>query len=245
MLAKQRPANLPVTPNRNKTEHGATSAIAARTHLQRRDRDLPLHKVQPKVKRPKHLKCHKFGCLVNNSTQNENGTFKYKHIKYHNVPKNPAKLKGKTPCKQSVVHRQVKIFHRREMLRQMGLDPSAHAKSFRICECHTFGHETHWVSVKHGNQSWSQRCKLMLPANIGPKSTVIESNDSSGLGTDRELKRILDESRKIMEKGFVVECAENEDESPKKKVWLSHARTTTAQLCVVEKERESITKPRL
>ena len=173
VLAKQGQSNLPVTPNRNKTEHGASYAIAARTRLRRRDRDLPMHKVKPKVKRPKHLKCHKFGCPVNNFTQHENGTFKYKHIKYHNVPKYPAELKGKTPRKQSVVHRQVKIFHRREMLCRMGLDPSAHAKSFRICECHTFGHETHWVSVKHGNQSWSQRCKLTLSANIGPKSTLL------------------------------------------------------------------------
>ena len=78
----------------------------------------------------------------------------------------------------------------------------------------------------------------MLPANIGPKSTVIESNESSGLGTDRDLKRILDESQKIMDKGFLVECAENENESPTKKVWLSHAKTTAAQLHAVEKERD-------
>ena len=61
---------------------------------------------------------------------------------------------------------------------------------------------------------------------------------SSGLGTDRELKRILDESWKIIEKGFVVECAENEDESPKKKVRLSHEMTTAAQLHAIEKERD-------
>jgi hypothetical protein len=115
-LAKQGPANLPVTPDRNKTKHRATSAVAARTRLQRRDRDLPLHTVRPKVKRPKHLQCHKFGCTVNNYTQNENGSFKYKHIKYNNVPKYPTELKGKMPRKQSVVHHQVKIFHRREML---------------------------------------------------------------------------------------------------------------------------------
>jgi len=128
VLAKKGQSNLPVTPNRNKTEHGASSAIAAQTRLGRRDRDLPMHKVKPKVKRPKHLKCHKFGCPLNNFTQNENGTFKYKHIKFHHVPKYPAELKGKTPCKPSVVHRQIKIFHRREMLCRMGLDPSAHTK---------------------------------------------------------------------------------------------------------------------
>ena len=92
--------------------------------------------------------------------------------------------------------------------------------------------------MKHGNQSWSQRCKLTLPANIGPKSTLIESNESSGLGTDRELKQILDASCKIMERGFLVECTENEDDSPKKKIRLSHAKTTAAQLRAIEKERD-------
>ena len=41
-----------------------------------------------------------------------------------------------------------------------------------------------------------------------------------------------------MENGFVLECAKNENESPTKKVWLSHARTKTAQLHAVEKERD-------
>ena len=34
-----------------------------------------------------------------------------------------------------------------------------------------------------------------------------------------------------------VECAENKDESPTKKVQLSHAEATEAQLFVIEKER--------
>ena len=61
----------------------------------------------------------------------------------------------------------------------------AQEKSFRICECRTFDHDTHWVSVKHGNQYWSQKCKPTFPTNNCPKSTVIEFNESSELGTDR------------------------------------------------------------
>ncbi len=114
---------------------------------------------------------------MNNYTKDNEGSFKYKHIKYHNVPKYPPELKGK-PRKQSVVCRQIKIFHRREMLRRMGLDADANKTSFRICEYHTFAHETHWVNVMHGKKSWSERCKITLPANIGPKSTAIESNES-------------------------------------------------------------------
>jgi hypothetical protein len=130
---------------------------------------------------------HKFGFPVNNYTNDNTGSFKYKHIKYHNVPKYPPELKGKTR-KQSIVHRQIKIFHRREMLCQMGLDADANKTTFRICENHSFAHETRWVNVRYGQKSWSERCKITLPANIGPKSTAIESNESSGLGTDRELK---------------------------------------------------------
>ena len=36
----------------------------------------------------------------------------------------------------------------------------------------------------------------------------------------------------------MVECAENKNESPKKEVCLSHAKTTAAQLRVVEKEKD-------
>ncbi len=96
------------------------------------------------------------------------------------MPKYPPELKGK-PHKLSVACRQIKIFHRREMMRRMGLSADENQKSFQICEYHNFAHETHWVNVMHGNKSWSQRCKLTLPANIGPKSTAIESNKSLGL----------------------------------------------------------------
>ncbi len=33
-------------------------------------------------------------------------------------------------------------------------------------------------------------------------------------------------------------CAENKNESPTNKVWLSHGKTTAAQLPAVEKERD-------
>ncbi len=120
----------------------------------------------------------------------------------------------------------------------MGLDANANKKSFRICEYHTFAHETHWVNVTHGKKSWSERCKITLPANIGPKSTAIESNESSGLGTDRELKQILDESRKIIDKGFAVECDGNSTDRPTKKARVSRAKSTAAQLREVEEERD-------
>ena len=94
------------------------------------------------------------------------------------------------------------------------------------------------MNVTHGNKSWSQRCKLTLPANIGPKSTVIESNESLGLGTDRELQRILDESRKIINKGFAVECDDHSNDRPTKKARLSQAKSTTAKLHAVEEERD-------
>ena len=44
------------------------------------------------------------------------------HIKFHKVPKLPAELKGNRPRKESVVNRQGRIFHRREILRRMGRD---------------------------------------------------------------------------------------------------------------------------
>jgi hypothetical protein len=59
---------------------------------------------------------------VNNQTKDENGELKYKHIKFHNVSKFPAELKGKSHCLLSVAHRHVKIFQRREMLRRMSFD---------------------------------------------------------------------------------------------------------------------------
>ena len=41
-----------------------------------------------------------------------------------------------------------------------------------------------------------------------------------------------------MEKGFVIEYAENKNESPTNKLWLTHGKTTAAQLCAVEKQRD-------
>ena len=148
-------ANLPVTQKNtiiSAAQSTVTTAIASRTRLRRRDRDLPLHTARPRIKRAKHIKCHKFGCPVNNYTLDDKGSFKYKHIKYHNVPKYPPELKGK-PHKLSVVRRQIKIFHRREMMRRMGLNADENKKSFRICEYHNFAHETHWENISHGNKS--------------------------------------------------------------------------------------------
>ena len=81
-------ANLPVTQKNtiiSAAQSTVTTAIASRTRLPRRDRDLPLHTARPRIKRAKHIKCHKFGCPVNNYTLDDKGSFKYKHIKYHNV----------------------------------------------------------------------------------------------------------------------------------------------------------------
>jgi hypothetical protein len=108
--------------------------------------------------------------------------------------------------------------------------------------------------MQHGNQYWPQRWKLLLPTNYkhwskvyptnnGPKSTVIESKESLGLGTARELKQFLDESRKIMETRFVVECVENENESPTRRygfLMQKHQQPSSVQL----KKKEIINKPR-
>ena len=145
-----------------------TDQIQMRSRLRRRNQELPIHKMRKKVKRTKYIKCHIYGCSVNNQARDENGELKYKHIKFHNVPKFPAELKGKSPRILSVAHRHVKIFHRREMLRRMRLDEDDKKGQYVICENHRFSHETHWVNVKHGNKSWSQRCKLTLSENVGP-----------------------------------------------------------------------------
>ncbi len=92
----------------------------------------------------------------------------------------------------------------------MRLDQDDKKGQYVICKNHLFSHETHWVNIKHGNKSWSQRFKLTLPENFGPKSTVNESEQSCGLGSDRELKRVLDESRKIIERGLISECHEDD-----------------------------------
>jgi hypothetical protein len=92
----------------------------------------------------------------------------------------------------------------------MRLDEDDKKGQYVICENHLFSHETHWVNVKHGNKSWSQRCKLTLPENVGPKSSANKSEQSCGFGSDRELKRVLDESRKIIERGLISECHEDD-----------------------------------
>jgi len=74
-------------------------------------------KIKPNAKRKRYRKCHSHGCPVNSSNP------EHRHIKYHKVPRFPAELKGKRPRKVSVVHRQGIIFHRREILRRMRMDP--------------------------------------------------------------------------------------------------------------------------
>ena len=100
-----------------------------------------------------------------------------------------------------------------------------------------FTHETHWVNVKHGNKSWFQRCKLTLPENVGPKSSANKSEQSCGLGSDRELKRVLDKSQKIIERGLVSECHEDDYRTMSiKKSRSSREQSSTAQVGATEAE---------
>ena len=82
-----------------------------------------------------------------------------------------------------------------------------------ICKHHMFSHKTHYVNVKQGNKSWSQQCKIKitLPENIGHKSSVNKLERSCGLGSDRELKRVWEESHKIIERGLIAECDVDEE----------------------------------
>ena len=45
---------------------------------------------------------------------------------------------------------------------------------------------------------------LTFPINIGPKSSQIKLTTSKGIGGDRTMKRILDESNEILKQGFLM-----------------------------------------
>lgn len=149
-----------------------------------------------KREKKKYRKCHKLGCQVNNQNP------EYCHIKFHQVPKHREELTSKSPRKQSVIQRQGINFQRREMLRRMRIDQNDR-REFFICENHKFQDEVHYVEVGHNGKRWRQGFTLTLPVDIGPKSSQIESTTSKGLGGDRTMKRILDESKAIMDRGFL------------------------------------------
>ena len=140
MVSSQSPSLTPTQDRRVQpvTPSPTTIPTATQSQVRRPTQNLP---VKPKVNRRKYLKCHKYGCPVNNHHPD------FHHIKYHNVLKYPAELKGKNPSKASVTNRQARIFHRCEYLRRMKLDPDC-TKDYRICERHKFCEEAHWVKVQ-------------------------------------------------------------------------------------------------
>ena len=113
-----------------------------------------------------------------------------------------------------------------------------------MCECHKFQHEMHYISVtykhkgKDGDKKdgWSQGFKLTMPVDIGPGSTMNESMKSLGLGSDREVHRVLKQSQEIMRDGFVTNQSELEETVRLLKA--SRPKTITEKLRLLEAEQD-------
>ncbi len=194
-------------------------------------RPIPQQKKKKRmVPQDKYQKCHSHGCPVTNHTRG------FCHIKYHKVPKYPSDLNSKNPRKTAVVNRQGKIFQRREILRRMRIDEDCMEEWIYCCERHTFKEETQYIDVEYNGKSWSQGFKMILPIDIGPKSTMNESSQSLGLGSDRQLQRVLVESQEIMKKGFVSGALILEQ--PKKKRRKAKPKSVTEELQVAQAERD-------
>ena len=108
------------------------------------------------------------------------------------------------------------------------------------CENHTFQQEVHYVGVKSKDQKWSQGFRLNLPIDIGPASNLNKSTESKGLGLDRQLRKVLELSKKIMQKGFVSRATGVE---PPKKKEGSQRPSRRRKSSGPHKSSETCTKP--
>ena len=79
-----------------------------------------------------------------------------------------------------------------------------------MCERHKFQHEMHYISIMYKRKGkdddkkdgWSQGFELTMSVDIGPRSTMDESTKSVGLGSDREVHRVLKQSQEIMQQNW-------------------------------------------
>jgi hypothetical protein len=141
---------------------------------------------------------------------------------------------GRAVAKDSVLM-VTSLFHRREMLRRMLIDPNSES-TYVVCERHEFEQKSYGIPIKSGCKSWSQSYKLTLPKDVGPKSTQNISDNSSGLGSDRQLQRVLLESREIIQRGWVVSDSDPQPRNTNARV--ARAPSLTAELRAVEAERD-------
>ena len=94
------------------------------------------------------------------------------------------------------------MFQRRELLRRCGQDANC-TKDYWICEAHKFRFENKSIKVTYTNgKSETVRYRMQLFEDIGVSSTLNKSTTSLGLGYDRELKRVCEESTKVIAGGF-------------------------------------------
>ena len=117
------------------------------------------------------------------------------------------------------------------MLRRMLIDPNSD-KTYMVCERHQFECKSHFVKVKSSSYTY----RLTLPVDIGPKSSQNISDSSAGLGCDRQLQRVLQESRQVIQQGWVVQ-RENANDDPRKGR-TARPTSKTAELRAVEAERD-------
>jgi hypothetical protein len=174
----------------------------------KRDRTGRIDK-QDRKGRKCYRKCQLHGCPVNSSHP------AYSHIKYHLVPKYRKELTSQHPAKKSVVMRQGINWQRREIPRRMRQDPNDNHGIYTICSNHKFNNERKSVRVTYNGREWMQRFVLTLPEDNGPKSSRNESTTSKGLGGDREVKRVLDESNAIIEHALNCRMISAEDQCSK------------------------------
>jgi hypothetical protein len=149
MAHKIKSKDSPSTPNTKKRKRTSKSRVVTpppdaefdRTRLRRNNMKLPTATI-PKTakKRPRCIKCHMPGCLVNNKRE------EFANARFHKVPCYPAELKSKIPKKSCIANRQARLFHRRELLRRMLIDPNSRC-SYVVCEMHQFEQKSYCILI--------------------------------------------------------------------------------------------------
>jgi hypothetical protein len=92
-------------------------------------------------------------------------------------------------------------------------------QEFFICESHFFENEVHCEEVEYNGKKWLQGFVLTLPVEIGPKSLQNKSTTSKGLDGNQTMTRILNKSKAIMDRGFILcDAIDIKDEASKNKL---------------------------
>ena len=156
-------------------------------------------------------------------------------MSFHRIPPYPAELPH-TPSKNRLLTHRGKRELRAESMVRIGKGRDDRQENLRICDRHVFETFSKVLTVSYNGSLVSQKFEFTVVSGAGVKSSIVPSESTKGVGSDRycqnQLNFLQHESKKISSPNALLATVETEIEKLKREKREAEGEAAAAKLVV-------------